>query len=218
MKKIYLFPAVLLLFTFLFMACDNSEDISETIEMKNAKALKADQAKNAVEKCATSQGGTIVDYSGETIGLGFNEEGYNYQGQSYAGEPYAEPHEFAGWYLNSKWNDGWLSTQDCSGNGSLDTSYYNAQGSGAWVTNHWSFKHTVEDKECNITIFSKYAAVPVGAYIDGDFYYNEDDVEIGRTVEGLVDFALIQYIENNPCEDIKGLQYKIPGPVGLGNR
>ena len=68
--------------------------------------------------------------------------------------------------------------------------------------------------------FTKYIAVPEDATSDGEYFYNSDKSVIGQVVnsEGFEDFAKIQLIWNDPCQGINGVDYKAPGPVGLGNR
>lgn len=89
--------------------------------------------------CTTIQSGTLTDTAENPIGLGYDQWGYNY-----------EANMFNGWYNNfsrptdpveggdrliMKWNNAWLSNQDCDGDKKLDrpTNYI---GSGAWLTNH----------------------------------------------------------------------------------
>ena len=204
----------------LMMSCDNTEDISSSMQLENdASFTKAQAQKGGVkEKCATIQSGTIVDDNGETITTGFNDEGYNYQAQTYSGEPYPGG-EWAGWYLNSKWNDAWLSTQDCDGDGLLDSRYgYDSyQGSGAWKTEHWTYKHTDADgKLCTVKIYKKIIAVPLDAVLVNRIYYDAGQNEIGQYI--LPGFALVQSIYNDPCGGENGVYYKSPGPIGLGNR
>ena len=209
MKNLYFLLTSIALLIFITVSCEGTNDISESIQSKNAKTK---------EKCTTIQSGNIKTTDGRTIKVGYDEFGYNYQAQIYSGEPYPNSEEWADWFLMSKWNDAWLSTKDCDGDGFLDSRYgYDSyRGSGAWVTNHWKHTYINEDgKKCDIIVFRKYIAVPEGAYLKGDFYYTSDGIEIGEYVYD--DFALVQKVVNDPCGGMTGLQYKSPNGPGLGN-
>lgn len=209
--------------TLIMISCDNSEDISTSMQLENDAALKSAMAKKAEakEKCATIQGGTIIDHNGDIITTGFNDEGYNYQAKTYSGEIF--PDTSPGWYLKWEWNDAYLSTQDCDDDHRLDIangedSY---RGTGAWTTTKWTQKYTDgEGNQCIVSQFTKFVAVPVGAYAIEGIFYAADGSEIGQVVNspGFEDFAKIQLIWNDPCNGKNGVDYKAPGPVGLGNR
>ena len=64
-----------------------------------------------------------------------------------------------------KWNDTWLSNEDCDGDGKLDRYYgYDSYiGSGAWLTNHNS---GVYDVVCEWDYFVKIVAAPADAYVE----------------------------------------------------
>jgi hypothetical protein len=89
--------------------------------------------------CATIQGGTLTDVTGNPIGLGYDQWGYNYQAHMFNGfyDNYARPSTpvTSGDSLMMKWNDAWLSNMDCNGDTKLDRPA-NYIGSGAWLTNH----------------------------------------------------------------------------------
>ena len=133
------------------------------------------------------------------------------------------PETSPGWHLKWKWNDAYLSTQDCDGDRRLDIA--NGQdsyrGTGAWTTTKWTKTYTDKDgNQCQVSQFTKYIAVPVDATVNEGIFYAADGSEIGQVVisEGFEDFAKIQMIWNDPCNGINGVDYKAPGPVGLGNR
>jgi len=206
-------------FAFTAISCDNSEDISDSLQSKNKNTEQA--AAFEKENCTSIQSGEILDYNGDIIQLGFNDAGYNYQAKIYSGEMY--PESSPGWYLEWRWNDAYLSTQDCDGDNLLD--FANGQesyrGSGAWTTTKWTKTYTDQDgNRCRVSQFTKFVAVPVDAYVNGDLYYDADGNEIGQVVDatGFEDFARVQLIWNDPCQGINGVDYKAPGPVGLGNR
>lgn len=206
-------------FTFTVISCDNSDDISESLQSQNKNAGQT--TANKSQNCTNIQSGEIVDFKGETITIGFNDEGYNYQAKIYSGEMY--PETSPGWYLEWRWNDAYLSTQDCDGDNLLDfaNGQDNYRDTGAWTTTKWTKTYTDQQgNQCRVSQFTKFIAVPVGAYVDGDLYYDADGNEIGEVVpfEGFEDFARVQLIWNDPCQGINGVDYKTPGPVGLGNR
>lgn len=208
MKNLYFLLISIVFLFFITLSCEGTNDISESIQSKNAKTK---------EKCTTIQSGNIKTKDGRTIKVGYDEFGYNYQAQIYSGEPYPNDEEWADWFLMSKWNDAWLSTKDCDGDGFLDSRYgYDSyKGSGAWVTNHWTYIYINEDgKKCNYIVFRKYIAVPVDAYVENKIFYTIDGIEIGEYA--FPDFALVQKVVNDPCDGMTGLQYKTPGAPGLG--
>lgn len=107
-------------------------------------ATPAWAGKPTASTCATIQSGTIKDVSENQITTGYDKWGYNYQANM-----------FNGWYDNNtrpstpvtggdslmmKWNNAWLSNQDCNGDNKLDRHYgfTGYKGSGAWLTNHAS--------------------------------------------------------------------------------
>lgn len=208
MKKIYLLLSLIAVFTFVVLSCDNTDDpIESSIQSKND---------NVKVECATIPSGLLKDSKGETITTGYNDFGYNYQAHIYNGN-YGYPNV----HLVMAWNDAWLSNQDCDGDGLLDrpldkdgNQYY--FGSGAWLTNHWVETYTDEDgNDCVYDEFIKIVALPVDAYLENGYWYTADGVEIGESIWG--QFAIIQYIVNDPCEGINGRQYISPDHPGLGN-
>jgi len=218
MKKVYFSLVSIAVFTFVFVSCDDSADISESVQSMNDSTLKEVNGKNnkATEKCTTIQSGEIMDKEGEIIKVGYDNFGYNYQAQIYSGVFY--PDTDPDWYLVMKWNDAWLSKQDCDGDGMLDSRYgYDTyRGSGAWVTYKWTTTYVDSDEnECKYYEFYKVIAVPVDAYLKNDYWYNTNETEIGKKI--FSDFAIVQYIVNDPCNGISGVQYKSPDHPGLGN-
>jgi len=145
-----------------------------------------------------------------------------------AGSHWAWPYRFV--TLNMKWNDAWLSNQDCgddSGSpipdGKLDRHYGFAQykGSGAWLTNHES---DMEDG-AHWSNFTKIVAVPFTAILGGTscpsdppsgtcIFSTADGSEIGYEIWG--EFAIIQQVYNDPAVGLHGVQYKSPTNPGWG--
>jgi hypothetical protein len=163
--------------------------------------------------CTTIQSGELKTSTGDVITPGFMANGYNYQAHMYSGE-YAP-----GWKLVMKWNDAWLSNQDCDGDGKLDRPMKNGAqyyfGSGAWCTNHWMTTYVNENGEqCSYEEFTKIVAVPEGSTLSNGYWY-KDGVEIGQNIWG--QFAIVQSIVNDPCAGVEGVQYKSPDHPGLGN-
>ena len=162
---------------------------------------------------------------GQSMSTGYDAFGYNYQAHIFNGyyvnvylgaygfPPYAgegaayldaNPGAATTWFwkyydieLVMKWNDDWLSNQDCDGNGLLDRHYGTDSyiGSGAWQTTHMS---GVEPFGCQWQSNIRVVAVPVGAVRSGDVWYAADGSVIGAVVwDG--DFAIVQDIWNVPC-------------------
>ena len=175
----------------------------------------------AKNKCATIQGGTLVDSMGNPLVVGYDKWGYNYQAQMFNGfyGNATRPPVLvtSGDKLMMKWNDAWLSNTDCDGDGKLDRHYgYPSYiGSGAWLTNHMSGEYANDDGEtCKWTYFVKIVAAPVDAINVGGIWYNADGTEIGPVIWGA--FAIIQKVENDPCAGINGVQYRSPAGPGFG--
>ena len=118
--------------------------------------------------------------------------------------------------LMMKWNDAWLSNQDCDGDDLLDRHYgfESYIGSGAWLTNHQSGEYEENGETCNWDYFVKIVAAPSDAVLDGGIWYAADGTEIGPSIWG--EFAIIQEVENDSCAGIEGAQYISPVGPGLG--
>ncbi|NPV67747.1 MAG: hypothetical protein HPY64_11425 [Anaerolineae bacterium] len=173
--------------------------------------------------CTSIQDGTLLTSGGSVITTGYDQWGYNYQGHMFNGF-YCDAYRNADWCqpykdvsLIMKWNDAWLSNQDCNGDGKLDRHYgYPSYiGSGAWLTNHQSGSYDTNGVTCNWTYFVKIVAAPADATLAGGIWYNARGVEIGPAIWG--EFAVIQEVYNDPCEGFHGLQYLSPDHAGLGN-
>jgi hypothetical protein len=181
---------------------------------------------------------------GQPLKAGFDPYGYNYQSHLFNGyyanvylggdgfPPYEgdtesylaeNPDAASHWawpyrdvIVLMKWNDAWLSNKDCDEDGILDRHYgYDTYiGSGAWETNHQSGTYEGEGEECQWNYFVKIIAVPADAYEEDDIWYAADGTEIGPAIWG--SFAKIQWIENDPCAGIHGVQYVSPEGPGFG--
>ena len=83
------------------------------------------------------------------------------------------------------------------------------------MTNHWTWTY-IDDygNECEADDFIKIIAAPEGAYVDNGYWYNADGTEIGEVIWG--SFAIIQYVLNDPCNGVEGIQYNSPDHPGLG--
>jgi len=181
----------------------------------------------------------------QPLGVGYDPYGYNYQAHMFRGSyanvylggaglpPYdgddeaylaANPGAAAHWawpyrdtQLVMKWNDAWLSSSDCDGDGKLDRHYgFDSYiGSGAWETNHQSGTYVGDDgKEHKWTYFVKIVAAPEDACADSGIWYTADGTEIGPTIWG--SFATIQEVENDPEAGVHGIQYLSPAGPGFG--
>jgi len=170
--------------------------------------------------CATIQGGGLTDSQGNPITTGYDDWGYNYQAHIFNGyyDNFSRPPVpvTEGDNLKMKWNDAWLSNQDCDGDGKLDRHYGFPSyiGSGAWLTNHMSGTYEMDGETCHWTYFIKIIAAPADAYIDAGIWYAADGTEIGPEIWD--EFAIIQEVSNDPCEGINGIQYASPDHLGLG--
>jgi len=173
--------------------------------------------------CVSIQDGMLQTSDGLVITTGYDQWGYNYQGHMFNGF-YCDAYRDAEWCqpykdvsLIMKWNDAWLSNQDCDGDTLLDRHYGYAsyRDSGAWVTNHQSGSYEMNGVTCNWTDFVKIVAAPADATLTGSIWYNASGVEIGPAIWG--EFAIIQEVYNDPCEGYHGLQYLSPDHAGLGN-
>ncbi|HHT9145204.1 MAG TPA: hypothetical protein ACFYD4_05910 [Candidatus Wunengus sp. YC61] len=181
-------------------------------------------ASMAFAECTTIQDGTLLTSDGRVIETGFDEWGYNYQAHLFNGG-YCDAYRNADWCqpykddeLIMKWNDAWLSNQDCDGDGLLDRHYgYTTYiGSGAWLTNHQ--KGTYIDgkgKKQRWEYFVKIVAAPADATKTGGTWYAADGTEIGPVIWG--DFAIIQEVSNDTGTGEHGILYLSPYSAGFGN-
>ena len=173
--------------------------------------------------------------AGQVIPTGYNEYGYNYQAHAFngsyfnvyagrdglppwtgndgaylAGNPEAASHW--AWPLRQtdlqmKWNDAWLSNQDCDGDGALDRHRGHAgyQGSGAWLTNRTSGGQGAE----RWSDFSKIVAAPVDATVSDGTWHDASGQPIGPVIWRL--FAIIQEVASG-----EGARLVSPAGPGLG--
>ena len=211
MKKLFIYTLV----TAFMLACDDSGILQhDDLALEKSKAPV---------KCTTIQSGELVASDGSVITTGYDDWGYNYQAHMFNGM-YCDAYRDAAWCqdykddkLAMKWNDAWLSNQDCDGDGLLDRHYgFDSYiGSGAWLTNHMSGEYLDGDGAvCKWTYFVKIVAAPADATQEGGIWYNADGTEIGTKIWG--DFAIVQEVSNDPCAGEHGVQYISPDHPGLG--
>jgi len=168
-------------------------------------------------KCTTIQSGMLFDSNGNMITTGYDLWGYNYQALMFNGyyDNYSRPTPpvLTGDKLIMKWNDAWLSNQDCDRDYKLDRhyGYPTYRGSGAWLTNHMSGKY---EDGTPWTYFVKIIAAPLDAKVVGGVWFGADGIEIGPAIWG--DFAILQEIINDPTTGDHGVSYKSPVGPGLG--
>ena len=172
-------------------------------------------------KCATIQGGGLVDAAGNPLALGYDSWGYNYQAHIYNGlyDNFTRPNPpvtESDTNLQMKWNDAWLSSKDCDGDSKLDRHYgYPTYiGSGAWLTNHQWGTYEVDGVIYKWQYFVKMVAVPSDAVKVSGVWYTTDGMEIGPDIWG--QFAVIQEVYNDQGTGEHGLFYKSPTTPGLG--
>ena len=174
------------------------------------------------QKCTTIQSGTLLSSDGTVLTTGYDKWGYNYQAHLFNGY-YCDSYRDAAWCqpykdvkLAMKWNDAWLSNQDCDRDGLLDRHYGFSSyiGSGAWLTNHqWGTYIDDFGKEAQWDYFVKIVAVPENAIlIAGVWFVNGQ--ELGPVIWG--EFAIVQSIYNDPSAGFHGKEYLSPVGPGLG--
>ena len=143
--------------------------------------------------CTTIQDGVLLTSDGRVIETGYDEWGYNYQAHIFNGK-YCDAYRNAAWCqawknddLEMKWNDAWLSNQDCNGDYLLDrhfgfTSYI---GSGAWLTNHQKGTYIDDNgKKQRWEYFVKIVAAPADATLSEGFWYFPENIPIGPSIWG----------------------------------
>lgn len=177
----------------------------------------------AEQACTTIQSGLLVNSVDETLTTGYDDWGYNYQARIFNGK-YCDAYRNAAWCqpysevdLEMKWNDAWLSNQDCDGDGKLDRHYGFASylGSGAWLTNH--LKDVYLDgngKKQRWSYFVKIVAAPADATLEGGTWFAADGSEIGPEI--WEEFAIIQEVYNDTGTGDHGVLYLSPYSAGLG--
>lgn len=184
-------------------------------------------AAEAQDTCNTIQSGLVTAKDGVTVLTpGYDDFGYNYEAHMFNGPMAcytrdatacagADPdHD-----LVMKWNDAWVSNQDCDGDGKLDRPA-NYKGSGAWCTNHESGIVFVEDSKGALkakkwTYFVKIVAVPADAFLSDGSFFTSDGTLIGTAIWGA--FAIVEEIYNDPSAGSHGRLHSDPVNPGLGN-
>lgn len=175
------------------------------------------------QACTTIQDGTLISSAGEALDTGYDQWGYNYQAHIFNGK-YCDAYRDAAWCqpyadvdLEMKWNDAWLSNQDCNSDGLLDrhngfTSYI---GSGAWLTNHQKGVYVDGNgKRQRWSYFSKIVAAPADADLVGTTWFAADGTEIGPAIWG--EFAIVQEVYNDTGTQDHGVLYLSPFSAGFG--
>lgn len=177
----------------------------------------------AAGSCSTIKSGGLKDSAGNYLQTGYDQWGYNYQAMMFNGK-YCDAYRNASWCqaykedeLIMKWNAGWLSNQDCDGDGLLDRHYGFASyiGSGAWLTNHQKGTYVDDDgKTQRWEYFVKIVAAPADAVVVNGKWQGSDGIVIGPVIWG--EFATIQEVYNDTGTGEHGLLYKSPTRPGLG--
>lgn len=177
-------------------------------------------AVGASATCPTIKSGTILDSAGTVITVGFDKWGYNYQAHLFNGlydnNTRPVPPVTTGDELEMKWNDAWMSNQDCDGDHLLDRHYGFASyiGSGAWLTNHQKGVYTDADGKQRWDYFSKIVAAPANATLVSGTWIAVDGTEIGPAIWG--EFAIIQEIYTDSGTGEHGVLYLTPYSAGFG--
>ena len=121
--------------------------------------------------------------------------------------------------LIMKWNDVWLSNNDCDNDGLLDRhlGFDTYIGSGAWLTNLQSGSYIGDDdEEIHWNYFVKIIAAPADATLTDGIWYTADGEEIGAVIWG--EFAITQEVSNDAGLDENGQLYLSPTYPGLGEQ
>jgi hypothetical protein len=161
---------------------------------------------NGTKRCATIAGGTIYTTDGEPITLGFDDWGYNYQARLFVGE-YCDflrgntecDAAYAGVRLLMTWNDAWLSTRDCDGDGELDRHLGHPSyiGSGARLTNYLTGSYELDGRTCHWRQRFVIKAAPSDAELVDGVWYAADGEELGPVVWG--EFIEVRETLHDPC-------------------
>ena len=177
----------------------------------------------AMAQCTTIQSGQLLGSDG-VLETGYNTWGYNYQAHIFNGK-YCDAYHNDAWCqpwvnddLEMKWNEAWLSNQDCDGDGLLDRhfGYAGYIGSGAWLTNHQKGVYLDSNgKKQRWSYFVKIVAAPADATNSGSTWLAADGTEIGPVIWG--DFAILQEVYNDTGTEDHGVFYLSPYSAGLGN-
>jgi hypothetical protein len=180
----------------------------------------------------------------ENLATGYDAYGYNYQAHEFKGsyanvylgrdgfpsyegntESYLEENPTAAnkWYwpyrddeLLMKWDNNWLASKDCDGDGLLDRhfGFDTYVGSGAWETNHQTGSYEMDGKACKWNYFVKIVAAPEDAIQEDGVWRTSNGAEIGPVIWG--SFAITQQVYNDPCEGAHGVEYLSPVGPGFG--
>ena len=211
--------SIALIFGLLISNCDTR---NPDITNPGNDELSLDK-KGEKSPCTTIQSGTLIASDGTVITTGYDKWGYNYQARLFDGK-YCNAYRDAAWCqdykednLMMKWNDAWLSNQDCDGDGLPDRhfGFDSYIGSGAWLTNHMSGEYLDDaGNPCSWNYFVKIVAAPADAYTEGSVWYTAGGEEIGEVIWG--EFAVIQETSNDACAGDHGVQYHSPVGPGLG--
>ncbi|MDO8591935.1 MAG: hypothetical protein Q7R60_03385 [bacterium] len=167
---------------------------------------------SAGKACATIQGGSITDTSGNPLSVGYDVYGYNYQAHMFNGTYDSSDRVLDGMYwsdpasvdyaddsLIMKWSDPWLANVDCNADGKLDRGLVNGVVGGTslgWLTNQINGDYTDGTGSHHYTWFDKIVWVGSGGSLWGQY-------------------QIIQEVVNDPAGGLHGLQFKVGAP-GLG--
>ena len=102
---------------------------------------------------------------------------------------------------------------DGSLSGSWDDNYLGGFRAGIW-TMPAGTAQKVKDT-CTVSDFVKIISPPADAYLAGGIWYTADGKEIGKEIWG--EFAIIQEIASDPCDEYGVINYMSPLKKGLGN-
>ena len=137
--------------------------------------------------CAQISDGIIYQEDDMTPILpGVDEWGYNFEKHSFEGK-YCDSYHNADWCkewadedLKMRWNDAWLSNEDCDYDGNLDRPS-EWVGSGAWLVMFRSGSYI--DESGVLHQWSRHLrvqAIPEGAYLEEGIWYGKNGQKLGN--------------------------------------
>lgn len=97
-----------------------------------------------------------------------------------------------------------------AGDGTMSGTWNNASQSGTWTATSGVAVHPT----CTVSDFVKIIAPPADAQLTGDTWYTADGEVIGKEIWG--DFAIIQEMSSDPCDEYGVINYLSPLKKGLG--
>ncbi len=165
---------------------------------------------HANDSCTALTDGGITDSSGAPVRVGWDTWGYNYFEQSFSGSFMnfrrgdKKYEAYRGVELEMRWNDAWLSTTDCNGDGRLDrhAGFETYIGSGAQLTTRkWREYDDESGRTCSWSQLTVFQAAPTGANKRQGYWYL-DGKTLGPVVWG--QFYVAEEVFEDSCDNPPG--------------